>query len=233
MATIGGSNIATDGLVLALDAANPKSYVSGSTTWNDLSGNGNNGTLVNGPTFSSANNGSIVFDGVNDYISVPSLSNTSFPQDSGTISIWYNIDSTGQSASLPSIFDQYDSRNHIFIRRTANPLYTIQIAFQDVSVAYRYVYTHLYTLDVWHNIVVTYVTGISSSAKVYIDGILVNSGTISDSAWRPTQQFTGIGSIYATDTTKGRGNNLHIYNRALSSQEVLQNYNAQKSRYNL
>jgi 3-oxoacyl-[acyl-carrier protein] reductase len=83
------------------------------------------------------------------------------------------------------------------------------------------------------NIVVTYVTGISSSAKVYIDGILVNSGTISDSAWRPTQQFTGIGSIYATDTTKGRGNNLHIYNRALSSQEVLQNYNAQKSRYNL
>jgi hypothetical protein len=61
-------NIVTDGLVLYLDAANTKSYVSGSTTWNDMSGFSNNGTLVNGPTFNSANGGSIVFDGVNDYV---------------------------------------------------------------------------------------------------------------------------------------------------------------------
>jgi hypothetical protein len=228
-----GPNIITDGLVLHLDAVNTKSYPGSGTNWYDKSGNSNNGTLTNGPTYNSANGGSIVFDGTNDYVSVPSLANTSFPQNSGTISIWYNIDSTGQNVTVPSIFDQYDSRNHIFIRRTSNPLYTIQVAFQDVSVAYRYVYTHLYTLDVWHNIVVTYVTGISSSAKVYIDGILVNSGMISDSAWRPTQQFTGIGSIYATDTTKGKGNNLMIYNRPLSAAEVLQNYNATKARFNL
>ena len=60
--------IITDGLVLYLDAANPYSYVSGSTVWNDISRGGNNGTLINGPTFSSANNGSIVFDGTNDYV---------------------------------------------------------------------------------------------------------------------------------------------------------------------
>ncbi len=227
-----GPNIVTDGLVLSLDAGNPKSYTSGSTTWYDKSGYGNNGTLVNGPTFNSGNGGSLVFDGVNDYVNVPSLVNTSFPQDTGTISIWYNIDSTGQIVTAPPIFDSFDYRNHIFIRRSSNPLYTIQIAFQDASV-YRYVYSHLYTLDVWHNITVTYITGVSNSVRLYIDGILVNSGTISDSAWRPSQQFVGIGSIYATDTAKGRGGILQIYNKTLSAQEVLQNYNATKSRYNL
>jgi hypothetical protein len=59
--------IVTDGLVLYLDAANPKSYPGTGTAWNDISRGGNNGTLVNGPTFDSTNGGSIVFDGVNDY----------------------------------------------------------------------------------------------------------------------------------------------------------------------
>ena len=74
MASLGGPNIITNGLVLALDAANTKSYVSGSTVWRDLSGNNNSGSLTNGPTFNSANGGSIVFDGVDDYC-VNSLSN--------------------------------------------------------------------------------------------------------------------------------------------------------------
>ncbi len=69
MSTVGGGvNIVTNGLVLYLDASNTKSYVSGSTTWSDVSRSGNNGTLINGPTFNSANGGSIVFDGTNDYV---------------------------------------------------------------------------------------------------------------------------------------------------------------------
>ena len=71
----GPGNIVTNGLVLYLDAANTLSYTSGYTVWNDLSGNNNNGTLVDGPTFSSGNAGSIVFDGVDDYVKIePSLS---------------------------------------------------------------------------------------------------------------------------------------------------------------
>ena len=62
--------IVTDGLVLYLDAANTKSYVSGSTTWNDISRTNINGTLVNGPTFSSDGGGSILFDGSNDYVQI-------------------------------------------------------------------------------------------------------------------------------------------------------------------
>ncbi len=65
--------IPTDGLVLALDAANTKSYTGSGTTWSDLSGNGNNGTLTNGPTFDSDNGGSLDFNGVGDYAKVSNL----------------------------------------------------------------------------------------------------------------------------------------------------------------
>ena len=67
MAFGNGPRIVTNGLVLSLDAADRNSYPGSGTTWRDMSGNGNNGTLTNGPTFSSANGGSIVFDGTNDY----------------------------------------------------------------------------------------------------------------------------------------------------------------------
>lgn len=81
-----GPRIVTNGLVLYLDAGNSKSYPGSGTVWNDLSGNGNNGTLVNGPTYSGANKGSIVFDGANDYIS--GGSNTVSINNAITISAW-------------------------------------------------------------------------------------------------------------------------------------------------
>ena len=89
MAFFRGPNVVTNGLVLALDAANTKSYVSGSTTWNDLSGNNNSGSLVNGPTFNSANLGSIVFDGVDDYINCGNSSTLNITE-TFTISLWIN-----------------------------------------------------------------------------------------------------------------------------------------------
>lgn len=68
--------INTNGLVLHLDAANPASYSGTGTTWTDLSSFGNNGTLVDGPTYDNSNGGSIVFDGLNDYVSTNLLLNT-------------------------------------------------------------------------------------------------------------------------------------------------------------
>ena len=68
-----GPDINENGLVLFLDAANRLSYPGSGTAWSDLSGNSNTGTLTNGPTFSAGNQGSIVFDGVDDYISGGSI----------------------------------------------------------------------------------------------------------------------------------------------------------------
>ena len=81
-------NIITDGLILYLDAANTKSYVSGSTTWTDISNNRNNGTLINGPTFDTGSGGNIVCDGINDRIDVPRSLN------GFTYNIHYDIDWT-------------------------------------------------------------------------------------------------------------------------------------------
>jgi hypothetical protein len=64
----GGGEIVTSGLQLYLDAGNASSYSGSGTDWNDLSGNGRNGTLTGGPTYSSADGGSIVFDGTNDFV---------------------------------------------------------------------------------------------------------------------------------------------------------------------
>lgn len=66
MALAHNPKIVTDGLVLCLDAANPKSYPGSGTVWSDLSGNGNNGTLVNGVGYNSNNGGYLTFDGSND-----------------------------------------------------------------------------------------------------------------------------------------------------------------------
>ena len=69
--------IVRDGLVLCLDAANPRSYPKSGTTWSDLAG-ANNGTLTNGPTFDADDKGSIVFDGTDDRVDVSNLNSSLF-----------------------------------------------------------------------------------------------------------------------------------------------------------
>ena len=87
MATLYSPKIVTDGLVLCLDAGNNKSYPSSGTAWNDLSGNNNNGTLTNGPTFTGSFGGSIVFDGTNDYVDLGNISQLK-PTTQITVSAW-------------------------------------------------------------------------------------------------------------------------------------------------
>jgi len=82
-----GPKIVTSGLVLALDAADKLSYRGSGTTWRDLSGNSNKGTLTNGPTFSEGNMGSISFDGTNDYVNVPYNSILNTP-NGATYEVW-------------------------------------------------------------------------------------------------------------------------------------------------
>ena len=101
MAVAGGPNIVEDGLVLALDAANKKSYPGSGTVWSDLSGNSNDGTLTNGPTFSSNNSGIFSFDGANDIVVGPATVN-SLSSTTMTISIWTNPNSTTQRNTLLS-----------------------------------------------------------------------------------------------------------------------------------
>jgi hypothetical protein len=81
--------IVTNGLVLNYDAGQQNSYSGSGTTWTDLSGRGNTGTLTNGPTYSSANGGSIVFDGVDDYVNIGSQSLVGSGTSPFSVELWF------------------------------------------------------------------------------------------------------------------------------------------------
>ena len=211
-------NIVTNGLVLNLDPGKPSSYPGTGTSIYDLSGSGNTGTLVNGPAFSSINNGSISFDGSNDLISF-----NAYTPEANTISIWVKINSLQQGSIIYVGDDIFNSglwswfflviNNSFYVR--ANPgSYTT--AFNDNP-----------QIGQWINY--TLIRRNSSNLSAfYKNGVLI--GTSADSTLSNTYPNLKIGY--------GGGNfpffNLSqvlIYNRDLSSQEVLQNYNATKSRY--
>ena len=232
------TDIVRNGLVLYLDAAKSISYSGTGLTASDITGNNNNGSLVNGVGYTSSYSGAFVMDGINDYIRVQSMENTNFPQLEGTIGFWYYINSLTGSTDYTSslgIFDGYDAaRNHFFIRNYSTIPTNIQIAVQDSTTAsYLYSYNGSASNDNWHNIVLTYKTGTSSSVKFYIDSVLKASGVLTSTAWTPTNQAVGFCNGSSSLCMKGNYSNLLIYNRQITATEILQNYNAMKGRYGL
>ena len=232
MATKYSPKMVTDGLVLSLDAANTKSYPKSGTTWSDLSGNGNTGTLTNGPTFSAGNLGSIVFDGVDDYVNCGS--NSSLNLGSLTLSAWVKA-STNVSTYRAIIADESITGASTWNYR----LYIVQssglVVFDVSGGGYSGVSsTYAINNNQWYHICAVR-TGPGGSQNLYINGILNNSGsdttsitTLSYAVWIGRSPFSS--GIYPFI---GNIPQVSIYNRALSATEILQNYNATKNRFGL
>jgi hypothetical protein len=234
--------IVTDGLVLYLDAANTKSYVSGSTTWNDISRGGVNGTLVNGPTFSSANGGSIVFDGTNDYISFGSFSTTSplsFTSGSFTLEHWVK-----PTALQPGTY--FGLTNMILTKGPASTFnYATQITTSgSVSFIHRdnseSLIFNTFTIGNILNTVSHLVFAANSSGTqilLYVNGILSGTQNLTGKPITPyNNDLVSVGGGNITNSNAAFIGNIYInriYNRTLSAQEILQNYNATKSRFGL
>jgi hypothetical protein len=221
-----GPNVVTNGLVLALDAANSKSYVSGSTTWNDLSGNGNNGTLVNGPTFSSTNGGSIVFDGSNNSIIIPHNSSLSVGNNLSVFS-WFYVNSTG--SYQPIVAKSYNNNGWELANNTGG---TLRCTLRPSIVNNNNITIGSLTANNW------YYGGFTcdnTTISLYLNGVLQGTTPVSSinldttSSLYIAQRSDGTNINYFN----GKISTTQIYNKALSSSEVLQNYNAQKSRFNL
>lgn len=223
MSATGGPDIVEDGLVLALDAANVKSYPGSGTTWSDLSGNGNNGTLVNGVGFNSDNLGSLVFDGVDDYIPIPSLLNS---QSIGsltqlTVSLWLNMSVYG--SNMP--FSTGQTGNDRIYYWTESSLNMWRIGDYTSTVGQ----STLPTVGSWFQTVLV-ISGLTLNA--YLNGQFDYTGTYT--AFN-TADFVTIGRHGTQNAYRYNGNisQVQIYNKALTAQEVLQNYNATKGRYGL
>lgn len=216
-------NYVTDGLVLYLDAAIPQSYPGSGTSWSDLSGLGNNGTLVNGPTFNSANKGSIVFDGVNDFIE--GAHNTQLNITGNiTIECWFRV--TNTRSDWVRIFGKGDATNR-----------TVGLWYNQPSSLFLYqrygstnmdaVYNSTVSLNTWFHMVGT---SSSNSHILYLNSAQVatsSSGITFASSTDPYK--VGYGNIHTYHI--GNVSSCRIYNRALTAQEVAQNFNATRNRF--
>tara|TARA_B110000503_G_scaffold58043_1_gene92857 strand:+ start:274 stop:1251 length:978 start_codon:yes stop_codon:yes gene_type:complete len=217
--------IITDGLIFNVDAGFTPSYPGEGTTWYDLTGSVN-GTLTNGPTFDQSNGGSIVFDGVDDYVNT---TNSVFGADV-TYNAWVNRIS---SVNTINMFMGKGSLPYFGIRSTNNIIFSNRI--ESIQ---RTLQTPLTSPDnTWYYLSFTQIyDGTNTTMIIYINGVLANSAIFSGISQTSTSTsiFT-IGGRTAGDIYpfNGKVSQVSIYNRALSASEILQNYNAQKSRFGL
>ena len=212
--------IVTSGLTLCLDAGFIPSYQGSGTTWYDLGYSGFNGTLTNGPTYSTDGGGTIVFDGSDDYIIVNSgsniLSNVNY-----TKTAWFYVTNF---ATNNNIISSNGGGQHAFWLFGTNKLNAGHNGVWNTVVS-----TTTLSLNTWYFGAVTFST--TSGWKLYLNG--VQEATSVD-----TTTFTGIGdlsvgSYWSGNFFTGRISIAQIYNRVLSASEILQNFNAQKSRFGL
>ena len=231
MATEGGPSIVTDGLVLYLDAANPRSYPGSGTNWKDIINN-NNGTLTNGPTFISNIGGAIDFDGVNDYISI--TNSTELNPSLITIQVLVNLQNL-TSGTYPSIVTKSptlgSSQYGLWFWRGGLSSSGCSLRVNNGSTSYT-VNSNVdgySTLQQWLLITATFD---GRYLKIYYNGELKNTEDIGSTT---TITSTSNPLLIATD---GESRNFDgyvastaIYNKALSTDEVLQNYNAVKQRF--
>ena len=230
MAFVHSPKIVTDGLVLALDAGNVKSYPGSGTTWSDKSGNGNDGTLTNGPTFDSGNGGSIVFDGVDDYVDFGDiLSITS----SFSLNIWFKSNPTQPSVFLGLMAKDALNNFGNYGLFGSSPSEYVRFGFYGTNEVQYQVFNSSYQdllSETWVNYTGTYDF---SKLRLYRNSILIAEENSTSTPKTNTTPLT-IGTRYANSLEfGGRIPIAQIYNRSLTSNEVAQNYNATKGRFGL
>jgi hypothetical protein len=224
MSRYNGIRPVTNGLVFCVDAANPQSIFSGQTTWSDLSGNRNNGTLTNGPVYvSSGTSSGIQFDGVDDYvlINTPIMS----PTNNWTYSGWFNM---SQMVTGSSFYSQYvaSSGNGRIILRLGDDLNALSRFSVFLGNGPTYSNQFLYSnILAGPNINYNYVVVRSGDTYTqYINGVLdtVHTPGVTAQILQTSPRIGNSNTI--SDFFKGKIFLTQLYNRALSTSEVIQNY---------
>ena len=221
MAVKYNTSIVRDGLVLYLDAANPKSYPGSGTTFFNLGSNGINATLVNGPTYSSNNKGYFILDGVNDYINT----NTDTYNCAQTISYEFFM-------KLSTV-----SENKVLIGKYDGAAPDMWIGITSGN---QYLYAGYYSLttnfvvtdNIFRHYVITYNSS-TNETKLYVNGAF-HSGTTVSARSNPRGNLM-IGK-FGTAANNYFPNNLpfiRIYNKALSATEVKTNFEATRGRFDI
>ena len=227
MGVITRNSIVTNGLVLALDAGNPKSITSGSLTWSSLTNPQYSGSLVSGAYYTPPNLGSIVFDGVNNYadFTAPNITSTA------SVEMWAKIGS-GYNNKMFFGWNLYD----IYCEGFAVGYNTSNSDVYGLSSAS---FNALGTVGNWAHYIFEMYSGSYLSNKIYINGISYPLTQVAGTQ-NPTRTVFNNGNGRIALWRAGTGYNMpmscsifKVYNKTLTAQEVLQNYNAVKTRFGL
>lgn len=222
-----GENIVTNGLVAHLDATWPGSFTTASNTWTNVSGTGANATLLNGATYSSADGGSIFFDGVNDYVT---FSPQTLLGRNWSMSAWVNCFTYSGGET---IFAAFAGTGDGFSTGTVANFFgsTSRNIGWYLDNQWQYSANNIWAINTWYNLVAT-VDANTRSYRCYLNGTLVLSYTASNTAG--TASLFGVGATTGpTRYFPGRISQYLAYNRTLTQAEVIQNFNATKARYGL
>lgn len=223
MALAHSPQIVSDGLALTLDAGNTKSYPGSGTTWSDIKGN--NGTLTNGPTYSSDNGGFIVFDGTDDYIDVSGTESFNAPLSINfTLSIWVYPTKTGNWQGVFTKNRSTGTQVGLFLSSSNEFVFGFSGSGGNLIGS-------SFSTNTWYHIVL--VQAANTSRKIYINGSLDITKTSSFGTTSSGSETFRLGQASGVNEYfGGRISNASIYNnKALTASEVLKNYNSLKGRY--
>jgi hypothetical protein len=227
--------IVTDGLVLCLDVGNQRSYPGSGTVWRDLSGKNNNATIFNTPTYSD---GALVFDAVDDYAYVSPSSTTTFDASTSyTISLWFKLNSSSRGG-LDTLFEGNGGARIWFYLTSGNTLIfnTYYGPFvEGVGHLNDYYQTigEIPDTNKWYNALVFH-DKTNLKQGTYLDGVLQDEYDLLSGY---TFVSNSGGGFFINNGTFGpagcKFGNIQVYNRVLTPQEIQQNFNALKGRFNL
>jgi len=213
--------IVTDGLILCLDAANLKSYPGSGNTWIDLSGLGNNGSLANTPTFSA---GSFTFNGTSQDIDCGNATNLQITV--GSIGSWFAADATNSGY------------NGIITKQLAWGLFVqdnILVTYDWGNAVGRTTGINVGN-NAWNHVMMTFTETVgtpSNNAIIYLNGNRVLTTTVKHNAQSVTVQIGEGNASPPGQFFGGKISASYVYNRVLSQNEVLQNFNTLRGRYGI
>jgi len=218
--------IVTSGLVLSLDAGNSSSYPGTGSTWTDLSGSVNTGTLFNSPVYSSNNGGYLDFDGIDDYASGANSVSTDLTGDM-SCEVWFKLDAVAADWVRP--FGKGDSTNRTYglWYNTTVGAFLYQRYGSGTSFG-----AYLATFPVtgqWYQMVGT---STGSSHVLYMNGVSAATATMAGPWFSSTEGYRVAAATFHT-FHNGPLSIVRLYNRGLSAAEVSQNFNVNRGRYGL
>lgn len=237
MAGSNGPRIVRDGLLIYLNAADRKSYAGSGTTFIDLCGKNNTGTLTNGPTFTSSNGGGIVFDGTNDYISIGTVSSNNLNLNGFSCCVWLNMSYALGSIPFFTICDTSGNPNVPYFQfNNGGGTQTLEFCAKTaVGTTYQAFGTTSINFSTNVMVSATFNNTTTATAKIYINNNLEKSATffngtmLNVNGQQMRLAFGTAGQVYF----KGTIYSFQLYDRELTSTEISQNFNAQRGRFSI